>query len=97
MRKEYELRIRQDRLLDSLDDNDNPIARAKLEAIDFILGEGDPITNDELPTPKTDEDLDKLIATLEKEKHEVPEYSAFGDPNWKTSEAQIEMVKWAKG
>jgi hypothetical protein len=67
MRKEYELRIRQDRLLDSLDDNDNPIARAKLEAIDFILGEGDPITNDELPTPKTDEDLDKLIATLEKE------------------------------
>jgi len=55
---------------------------------------------DDCPLPdfrrKVREEIIRLI-TLEEEKATCPEFSFFGDPNWKMIDAQIEIARWAKG
>lgn len=98
MKDKYQLKTRQDNICNTRDeDYENPILRAKDEALGFLLGDADPITDAEMSVPETDEDLDKLIAQLRQEREGIPAYSAFGDPNWKIIDAQIEICEWAKG
>ena len=95
MKAEFELKAKEDALYEG--DSEDPIIRAKLDTIGFLLGETDPITDEPTDVPQTDEDLDKLIEVLKKDKNSVPEYSAFGDPNWRVSDAMIEICESAKG
>lgn len=97
MKDKYQLKDKEDALYDASGEGDNPIIRGKLDAIGFLLGETDPITDEDVPAPQTDKDLDNLIAILRKERANIREYSAFGDPNWKIIDAQIEICEWAKG
>jgi hypothetical protein len=97
MKDKIDLKIKEDELYDEMPpDGDDEITRAKLDAISFLLGEGDPITSAELDSPQADADLDKLIAELKKDRENIPEYSAFGDTNWKCIDAQIKICEWAK-
>jgi len=95
MKDKFELQAKEDALYEG--DCEDPIIRAKLDAIGFLLGETATITDEPTAVPQSDEDLDKLIAELGKDKNSVPEYSAFGDPNWRVSDAMIEICEWAKG
>ena len=103
MKARIELKAKEDELYDELDGCEEDrceykVARGKLDAIGFLLGETDPITDDEdASVPQSDEDLDRLIATLKAERENIAEYSFFGDPNWKVCDAQIEICEWAKG
>ena len=95
MKAKFELKAKEDALYEG--DSEDSIIRAKLDTVGFLLGETDPITDEPTDVPQTDEDLDKLIEALKKDKNSVPEYSAFGDPNWRISDAMIEICEWAKG
>ncbi len=96
MKIKSELRIKEEELYNELGESEDPIIRAKLDAIGFLLGETDPITESDCSVPQSDEELDHLITILKEEREKVPKYSAFGDPNWKTTDAQINICKWAK-
>ena len=97
MKDKIDLKIKEDELYDSEGGREDPIARAKLDAIGFILGESDPITEAELEPPENDADLDNIIAELKKDRDNIPEYSYFGDPNWRIIDTQIQICEWAKG
>lgn len=98
MKDKYQLKDREDELWEERsEDEGNAILRAQCGALGFLRGETDPVTDAEMETSKTDEDLDKLIAQLQQEKENIREYSAFGDPNWQMLDAQIEICEWAKG
>ena len=60
MRDTYLLKTKEDALYEG--DSEDPIIRGKLDALGFLLGETDPITDAEVAVPQSDEDLDKLIA-----------------------------------
>ena len=47
--------------------------------------------------PTTDEGIDKLIKAVKAEYEGIPEFSMFGDPNWRIRDATIEILEWAKG
>ena len=96
MKANFELRAKEDALYEG--DSEDPIIRAKLDALGFLGGNRDSITDDEgTPVPQSDEDLGKLIAILQTDRGNIREYSAFGDPNWKIIDAQVEICEWAKG
>ena len=95
MRTREELLRKQDEL--RAKDKEDPIITAQRDAIGFLLGELEPITDEKVAPPQTDEDIDNLIKVLRKEKAEIAEYSFFGDPNWQIADAQIELCEWAKG
>lgn len=98
MKDKFELRAKEDKLWDARGEgNGDPIIVGKIDAIGFLRGETDPITDEDIAVPHTDEDLDNLIKVLRKERLEIREYSAFGDPNWQITDAQIEICEWAKG
>ena len=97
MKDEYQLHAKEDELWATKGEKEDPILQGKIDAIGFLRGEADPITDADVPMPQTDEDLDRLIVILETEKKGIAEYSFFGDPNWKIIDAQIEICKWAKG
>lgn len=98
MRDKIELQIKEEELWDVRGEGEgDPLITGKIDAIGFLQGETDPITDEDVPVPKTNEDLDKLIATLRTERENIAEYSAFGDPNWRVIDAQIEICEWAKG
>ena len=98
MKDKIELKIREEELEDILgDDEENPVIYAKRNAVGFLLGEMDPITDEEVEVPTSDEELEKIINILKKERANIPEYSMFGDPNWKVIDAQISICEWAKG
>lgn len=98
MKDRYELKDKENELWGARGEGEgDPIIAGKIDAIQFLLGDGDPITDEDIGAPTTDEELDKLIAILKAEKENIPEYSMFGDPNWKVADAQIEICEWAKG
>ena len=45
---------------------------------------------------RTKTEIDQQIAGLEKREKTLPEYSNFGDPNWKAIDAQIKILKGEK-
>jgi len=94
MKDKYQLKRKEDELWESGEDE---VTRGKRDAISFLRGELEPITDADVAVPQSDEDLDNLIAILRTEKEGIPEYSLFGDPNWKITDAQIEICEWAKG
>ena len=99
MKSRAELSQRQDDLYDVFDEagGESPVIQAKLDATGFLLGETDPIVDGAITPPKTDKDIDDLIARLRDERGTLPRFSAFGDPNWSMIDAQIEICEWAKG
>lgn len=42
---------------------------------------------------RTPEEIETMIAALEAEKERLPEISAFGNNNWKTNDAMIEVLR----
>ena len=96
MKNKVELRTHEKEIWDDDRMENDPIKRGELDVIGWLLGESDPITDEEIEIPTSDKELDKVIATLKTEKGNIREYSFFGDPNWKIFDAQIEICKWAK-
>ena len=98
MKDKRDIERRIDHLYDDLDERSpDPVVRAKVEALDFLLGDHDPICEAVLEAPTDDAGIAALIAALNDEKTTVPEYSAFGDPNWRITEGMVEILEWAKG
>jgi len=97
MKDKSQLKDKENELWDACGESEDPILRGKIDAIGFLLGDTVPITDEDMEPPETDEELDSLITVLESEREHIPEYSAFGDPNWKIFDAQIELCRWAKG
>lgn len=97
MKDKIDLKLEEAALYEETGDEPDSITRAKLDAIGFLLGEIDCITEEEIKPPQTDEEIDKLIAILRKERAGIPEYSLFGDPSWQMIDAQREICEWAKG
>jgi len=95
MRSREELKAKEDALYEG--DEADPVVRAKLDALGFLLGDTDCITDAELDPPQSNEDIDLIIAELRNDRDKVPEYSLFGDPNWRITDAQIQICEWAKG
>ena len=93
MKNKYQLKDKENEIWAG---DEDPVNGGRVDAIGFLRGETDPITDEEVAVPETDEDLDNLIAILRKEKENISEYSFFGDPNWKIIDAQIEICEWAK-
>jgi len=96
MKDMFELRRKEDELWEEDDGRDDPIIAKQIDAIGFLKGELDPITEENQEVPTTDEGLDKLIAQLKIEREQIAEYSFFGDSNWKIIDAQIAICEWAK-
>lgn len=99
MKDKHQLKAKEDELWATRSEKgEDPILKGEIDAIGFLLGEiEEPITDEDVPVPQSDEDLDSLITHLKDEKKSVAEYSAFGDPNWRIIDAQIEICEWAKG
>ena len=97
MKDRIELKLKLEELEKEDPDFSSPTTEAKVNAIQFLLEDGDPITEEDMPIPKTDEDIDKLIAILRQERIKLPHYSFFGDDNWTNIDASIEICEWAKG
>lgn len=99
MKSKTDLKLKEDELWNSIGDegDGDPVTRGQLDALGWLEGETDPITEEDVAVPTTDQELDNVIAILRKEKEDIAEYSFFGDPNWQVSDAQIEICEWAKG
>ncbi len=98
MKSKSEIRERQDSIINARDeDYENHVLQAKDELLGFLLGDMDSPAGEVTEPPTTDEELDKLIEAIKAEYKDLPEYSAFGDSNWKVRDAEIEMCEWAKG
>ena len=94
-RKEHDLDYERD---DASNETESAVADAKRDTIGWLRGNSYPVAGDwEGEPPKTDADLDKAIAMIQADKAGLPEYSFFGDPNWKIADAQIAILQWAKG
>ena len=48
-----------------------------------------------IPGLKDEGVIRAMIAELKAHREDVPERSAFGDPNWKQTDAQVEILEWA--
>lgn len=45
---------------------------------------------------RTQEEIDRQIAGIQREKARNPEFTTFGDPNWKAFDAMIAILKREK-
>ena len=94
MRNDYEIKGEIDAIYDLMDEGD-PIDKAKAEALDWVLGNCDsPADMDLTGKEATENEVRKCIELLEADRRDIPEYSFFGDPNWKVLDAQIEILEW---
>ena len=98
MKSKSELKFKQDRVLGDRDEDwDDPILKAKDETLGFLLGDMDSIVMDIETPPTNNSEIDAMIVSVKKEYENLPEFSVFGDPNWKVRDTMIEMLEWAKG
>jgi hypothetical protein len=98
MKSMDEMRRKEDQIYDAADPDRNPTPEfnGQRDALGWLMGESEEITEGFEGIPLTDADLDKVIELLLKEKENIPEFSHFGDPNWRVIDAQISIMKWAK-
>jgi hypothetical protein len=77
-------------------DEDDPVGRAEIDALEWVIGQADPPIDDMKGTGKlaTEDEIKKCIELLRKERTTLPEYSFFRDPNWRMIDAQIEQLQW---
>lgn len=97
MKDKYQIDARLSRLYDSLDDvgGEDPIIQGKLDALDWVSGDADNLISGEVDAGfKEEARITTMIEELIKEKETLPEYSFFGDSNWKLIDAQVEILKW---
>lgn len=97
MKDKIDIKIKLEELGDEDPNFENESIKAKVDTLTFILGDADPITDEEMEPPTSDAELDQLIEVLRREREEVPRYSFFGDDNWRIVDAQIQICEWAKG
>ena len=79
------------------DDEPTPTQRAQLDALGWVKGEADPITDNGVEVYgrlATEDEVKQAIEQLKADRKKVPEYSYFGDPNWQMIDAQIEILQW---
>ncbi|KKN74984.1 hypothetical protein LCGC14_0384860 [marine sediment metagenome] len=76
---------------------EDPVELAKYEALGFLLGDMDSPVESITEPPTTDDEINKLIEGVKAEYEGVPEFSMFGDPNWRVRDATIEILEWARG
>ncbi len=69
-------------------EEDGAVGNAQYETLGWAAGEYDSPTGNNEPAPTCDEDIDKVIAALKKEREDLPEFSMFGYNNWATIDAQ---------
>ena len=98
MRTKYQIQDKIDSLYDNMDD-DNPssIDRQKVSALEWALGEGDPITGDNyepLGRLATEQEIKDAIESLTKERGEIAHFSVFGDDNWGAMDGKTHLLKW---
>lgn len=94
MKDKNEIRVKVHRLVRTAGDPPTAEQRAQIDALDWILGDADPILDDESLIPDSDENIRKAITLLKASKDQYPQYSAFGDPNWRIADAQVEILEW---
>lgn len=97
MKDKVAIEIKLEELGDEDPNFENEGIKAKVDALTFILGEADPITDEDMKPPKSDAELDHLIEVLRQDREETPHHSFFGDDNWEIIDAQIQICEWAKG
>ena len=87
-----------ERLGDDWYESHNKIAQNQLDILEWINGNMDcPIDGlDTTGQAIDDSTIDQAIDLLKKSKGKLPEYSFFGDANWKRIDAQIEILNWVK-
>ena len=97
MKSKIDIAIRRDEIYDdNPEDELGELDQAEMNCLDWLHGDGDSITENEMEVPKTPEEVDAVIAQLRKEKEELPARSFFGTDNWGTIERQIETLEWFK-
>ena len=64
--------------------------------LEFIVGDGAPMTGKKLKPPKNNEGIDILIAELKKDIADQISADPFGD-NGEGYKAMIKLCEWAKG
>jgi hypothetical protein len=94
MKDKYAIEERVDHLYDRIGHDDpSPVERGRINALDWVLGNGDPIGDDE--DAKADEaGIRKVIEELKQTRTKYPRFSTFGDPNWDVADAQVEILEW---
>ncbi len=89
---------RQQSIADNQDqDEDDDVGNAQYETLGWAAGQSASPTGNSEPTPTHNEDIDKVIAALKKEREDLPEFSMFRDNNWATIDAQVAELEWLKG
>jgi len=96
MKDQYDIRKEIDATYELMDEGDD-VEKEKINALEWVIGQMDPPTDGIKGTGKlaTEDEVKKCIELLRRERKEIPEYSFFGDSNWKTIDAQIEVLEWA--
>ncbi len=98
MKDKDTLRAKQDAICMARDeDYENPRLAARDETLGFLLGEMDSLVESITEPPTTDDGIDKLIKAVRMEYDGLPQFSMFGDNNWETRDATVEILEWAKG
>jgi hypothetical protein len=87
-----------DRLADAYYENEKPDPRvhAQIEALEWVIGQHDSVIDDmEISgRPLTEDEIKQAIVMHCKSKTKLPEYSVFGDNNWRNIDAQIDILNW---
>ncbi len=92
------IKVKQGNILAAMDEaGGSSILAAKEETLGFLLGQVDSPALSITEHPTDDEGIGKLIEAVREDYKDLPEYSMFRDPNWKTRDAIIEILEWAKG
>lgn len=94
MKNKRDIERKIDRLYDNAGEQPKPEERARIDALYWVVGQGDPIIDDEEIKPDSDESIRKVIESLKDSKNKYPEFSVFGDPNWRVADAQVEILEW---
>jgi len=100
LKSKVEILIEIDRIYEDChgDAEPEPEDRAKTEALEWVTGGGYPISGDATDDPlgrmAEEEEVMLTIEELKRQRNELPEYSLFGDPNWRMTDAQVEILQW---
>lgn len=84
------------KLMDAYDERKDKMSYHQYQMLDWVTGDNDcPIDGIEATGEEiTDEIIKEAIEKLKKLKTNIPEYSFFGDNNWKRIDSEVEILEW---
>lgn len=94
MKNERAITRRLNELYDHVGEHPTPEQSGQMDALGWVLGEADSILEDENAKADSDDAIRKAIEELKASKKKYPEYSLFGDPNWRVADAQVAILEW---